>query len=401
MFQAGKDVQCKVEKKLQNLGGGVLSKTIMVTCDDEDSEEDSDNKPIIANPFEAMLGSRPMPRPPMSLLAPILKMMAARANARLQRQMKPKVMMRRFPQPIGMNMNGPFPQPFNAPYPVSHFDGPMPFPPPMMNSGRQRMMENGPHQLRSFPEPLPIPGNSIMHQNMRPMPFFPNQPPQEFRSREAPRIHFNDHMPHGHMEEQNGEIPQGMLFREDFDEDEHVRPVNEESGPIFRPFPAPEPEQVELNNEKNNMPIKVINGFPPQIPDAIKQIVSHIMRNTNKRDGPENMPVIAIRAFPESQSIDSNQSPLKSKLSLPFPFRAVKMHRGGRKLEDNDEPINRIPFPFPRGAIPAGMKPIVMPEAAGRALDSPVTLPSMQEISPLRFFPGRLLRLPVPLRTYA
>lgn len=397
LLQAGKDVQCKVEKKVQNLGGGILSKTIMVTCDDDNDDDDSDNT-VVTSPFEAMLGSRPSPQPPMSLLAPILKMMAARANARLQRQMQPKGILRRFPQPMimpnGVAMSGPFPQQFNMPYSAGSFEGPMPFHPQMMNSGMPHAMNFPPQSHRSFSSPMPGHGNNMIHENQGPIPFFPQQPQQE-----EPNFRFNDEhsSQQEHFDEQNHDEPQNMLFREDFNEEEPHN-YSEEPEPIFRPFPAQQPEQPEIMEHNNRPPIKIVQGFPPQIPEAIRQIVSHIMKSNN-RDG-QDMPVIAIKAVPESRSIDDEQGPPKSKLLLPFPFRAMRMEsRGARKIED--ESINSLPpFPLPRGAITASLKPLVMPEAAGRALDSPVTLPSPAEMQPLRFFPGRLVRLPVPLRTY-
>merc|ERR1711887_369413 len=54
---AGKDVQCKVEKKIQNLGGGILSKTIMVICDDNEDQPEETKSEIEVRPLGPVGGS--------------------------------------------------------------------------------------------------------------------------------------------------------------------------------------------------------------------------------------------------------------------------------------------------------------------------------------------------------
>ncbi|KAF2364521.1 hypothetical protein FHG87_004719 [Trinorchestia longiramus] len=390
---AGKDVQCKVEKKIQNLGGGILSKTIMVTCDD-DGDDDDEVTPVM-NPFGALMGSRPPVAPPMSILAPILKMMAARANSRLQRQMQPRPSFRPLPQPffqpIGISVNGPVPQAFQGPFSNSiESSGPMPV--PVMGSIAVRGPMNEGPSSNDFSQTMPMPGPG--HSGMGPMPFFNQEPMQQYHQHHyesEPRFPFPNagNMHFEPQEEQN--LPFRGHFERESEEPE--RPFISE--PIFRPFPPQEAQQENESEVENSTPVRVVQGFPPQIPDAIKQIVSHIMRSN--KDNSDKVPVIAIKAIPRLTNEESDQGPPKSKLLLPFPFRAVKMQtREGRNLGGEDE-RQETPFPLPRGAIPSGIKPVVMPEAAGRALDSPVTLPSLQELPAMRFFPGRLLRLPVPL----
>jgi len=365
---AGKDVQCKVEKKIHNLGNGILSKTIMVTCDDENNDSD-ESKPQLTSQVklsplnEAFNSARPMPRPPMSLLAPILKMMASRANARLQRQMnQPKVVLRRFPQSMG-----PFPQAIK---------GPMRFSSPSFQS------MNGP----------PPPPHGHFH---RPI-FTPiSQVPEEMEIMHQ-RSEDRRPMPFENMQGEDEHPPKNMLFREDFDREQHQEPL------VFRRFPSPQsrPDDEDEMMIRRDNPVKVIRGFPPQIPDAIKQIVSKIINDGAGSDDEQKTPVIAIKAVPQMRSFDD--LPTENKMMLPFPFRAVRVqNRGARKLNLLDDEFSHAsPFPLPRGALSAPLQPVEVPEAEGRALDSPVTIPAPQESSPLRFFPGRLVRVPMPLRTY-
>jgi len=459
---AGKDVQCKVEKKIQNLGNGIFSKTIMVTCDDEDeSSEPQKNKPI--NPFVSMGGMKRMPRPPMSLLAPILKMMSARANARLhkqqqhpQMQMMPKIMLARVP----MTHMGRFP-----PRP---FSGPFPPPPPQrenfINFGRSNEIEHI-NSEPQVPEMKMFQGK--MRPNMIPMSFIPHNfmkpqhteeheqenhhhsgPPRNVLFREdfrRDRPHFEQHsMEQEHVEEDEEEMMEQPPMKVLRGFPPHLEsspikvirgfpPQNESPIKIIRGFPPQNGSPIKIvhgfppqnespmkvihglppQNEspmkviqgfppQNDSPMKVVRGFPPQIPDAIKEIVSSIMRRGNNREGKEDdTPAIAIRAIPQAIAT-LEEGPQQHNIRLPFPFRPVKISggRGARKLDldDNEFHPRNAPFPLPRGAIPTDMKPIVMPEAGGRALESPVTIPSPSEMPHMRFFPGGLVRIPVPLR---
>ena len=381
---------------MQNLGGGILSKTIIVTCDDDNDDGDNQEEEEPMNiPFGGLLASRPVPAPPMSILAPILKMMAARATARLQRQMQPKPSFRAFPQPfmqpVGMAVNGPFPQqPFPAPI---HFEGPSShFEPHSHNDGPTHFHHhNGPmHNEMGFGPiqgPFPMPGNSIAENPMdtRPIPFMPHrhEPPQQ-REQEEPV--------HGSFVPFEGE--RDAPFREDF---MNNRPPFPEptAEPILRVLPA---ENTDMQEDNSPPALKIFHGFPPQMPEALKQIVSRIMNRPENRELADRQPIIKIKAIPDPSGETSDNMPT-SKLLLPLPIRAVNMQtRGARKLETNENLNEGSIFPIPRGAFSTGMKPHIVPEAAGRALDSPVALPSLSELPPLRFFPGKLLRIPVPIR---
>jgi len=354
---AGKDVQCKVQQKVTNLGGGLLSKTIMVTCDDDSAEEPA-----------LLPSSRPTPpRPPMSLLAPILKMMAARANARLQRMSQ---------QQPDLN-------------PMSHMSqGPEMI--PMSQRNQPKLI------LRRFPQfPHGIKG-PIRFSSAPQSPFSAPQNPFSAPQRAFRRPVFAPHSPERFEAHREEEEPRNMLFREDFDREEEPQ---EPQGPIvFRRFPAPQPQRPEEHEEmriRHDSPVKVIRGFPPQIPDAIKEIVSKIINDGAEDE--EKTPVIAIRAIPQTRAFDI---PSERKLMLPFPFAALKPQgRAGRKLSfpddsgDFPETSQRFPEDFSGqedgAAVPAG---------AGRALDSPVTIPSPAQ---RRFLPGLVrVPLPLPLRTY-
>jgi len=331
---AGKDVECKVEKKIQNLGGGVLSKTIMVTCDDKD-EEPTDLK-VEVRPIGPIGGS--FPRPPLSLLAPIFQMMKNRVQGRLERQMKPKIVIRRFPQPLG-----PFQQPFNGPLPGAH---PVPFPFP--SAGHQ--IENSfSQEQQQFPEPIPFPSASLIH---------PNMPEMEDNNEEIQE------------EEEEEEEPKNMLFREDFDR-------SEPELSLFSHQPQTENEPMLVQNDS---PIKLFHsGGPVPFPEALKQILSKI----ESAAGQNNAWTSINSELPGSRSIDE-MAPPKSKMLLPFPFRALKIqNRGARKLNIHED--------FPKADS------FDLPEAGPRAIGSPVTLPSPSE---MRFFPGNFLRLPMPISMY-
>jgi len=369
---AGKDVQCKVEKKIQNLGNGVFSKTIMVTCED-DGEDETTEKDAPISPLESMGPMRAFPRPPMSMLAPILKMMAARANARMQNQISPKVVFSRMPMPG----SSPFPK---------HLGGPIQTMPPKMSIMPMPSAENFNSKMISGPPMhMPIPRFNQMRSNIIPMPFLP---PNMIR----PKMINED--------DQNDRRPHNMLFREDFHRENG--PINIPESPFnsIRIEEAVEPrDEIEEVIIENESPVQVMRGMPPQIPDAIKEIVSSIMnREGQQSDSRRNMPVIAIKAIPQTFTTDENSTP--NQIRLPFPFRPMKIMnaRQARKLNIM-EPIRDGSISQIHGIPPMNMEPVVMPEAGGRALESPVTIPSPPEMQPLRFFPGAgLVRIPVPLR---
>merc|ERR1719228_357660 len=141
---AGRDVNCEEERRQQPLGGGLVSQAIIVTCrDNDDKDEEDDNEPRPSGPSMPLMpvpGARRI-SPPMSIIAPIMKLLASRAQNRPDQ-----------PQP---KISGPFPMPFRS----------SPFPPQMKEiiikpSGP--IMMSGP-MLRSsalsgpFPGPRPSP----------------------------------------------------------------------------------------------------------------------------------------------------------------------------------------------------------------------------------------------------
>jgi len=246
-----------------------------------------------------------------------------------------------------------------------------------------------------------------IHPNMIPFPFMAPRP-MNFRPTEEDDAETFEQMP----------TPDNMLFREDFNRDEPHHPFNDveehgfehpehqmNSAPEFPPQHEQEMNVVGSFHQPEERPIKIIRGVPPQIPEAIKEIVSSIMRRENEKhegsNAEEHMkPVIAIKAIPQIATINENEEPQPEPMHLPFPFRPVKIigGRGARKLDLNDEEFqpNKIPFPLPRGGIQSEMKPLIMLEAEGRALESPVTIPAPPDMSPnMRFFPGGLVRIPL------
>jgi len=420
----GKDVQCKVEKKMQNLGNGVFSRTIMVTCDDDNEEPKGVMKQ--KSPFGMIRPLGIPPRPPMSFIAPILKMMAARADARFEKQqrgpqimpkMAPKIMVARLP--ISHLSSGPFgPRPFPGAFgPLSPPDN------HIMRSSEKEEAEQPRREIRiiqrSKPEMRIVQGN--IRPNILPFPFMAPRP-----------INHQTVEEHDAETFEQGPPPQSMLFREDFDRDEtEMHSAPEEESHIIEEDPEHAMEEPQMNLFSNfhqhheqpevevhhpfpqpeERPVKIIRGVLPQIPEAIQDIVSSIMRRESQNpmisedtngEEQEAKPFIAIKAIPQIATIGENPEIQQGPVNLPFPFRPVKIigGRGARKLDLDDEEFqpNNLPFPLPRGAIPSEIKPLNMLEAEGRALESPVTIPAPPEMSPsMRFFPGGLVR--IPLRT--
>ncbi|XP_063852783.1 uncharacterized protein LOC135095700 [Scylla paramamosain] len=70
---AGREVNCEVERRQVPIAPGIMSQTILVTCKDDDDQ----NKAV---PLSNGTPNRPFPapRPPMSLIAPLMKMLTSR-----------------------------------------------------------------------------------------------------------------------------------------------------------------------------------------------------------------------------------------------------------------------------------------------------------------------------------
>ncbi|XP_045613945.2 RNA-binding protein 33 [Procambarus clarkii] len=148
---AGRDVNCEVERREQPLGGGIMTQAIIVTCHDND--DDDQQQQIMSGPAFPPPGARRM-GPPLSLIAPIMKMLTAKAASRAAaKQLIP--------------MSGPRFLPFpGAPIPCSN-NGPFPC---MMTPLKQMPLMAGP-----LSGPIPIPHNMPPHISMdanpRSMPF--------------------------------------------------------------------------------------------------------------------------------------------------------------------------------------------------------------------------------------
>jgi len=156
---AGKDVNCKVERRQQDIGG-LMTQAIIVKCNDKDEGPSvPEGMPLLSSSNQRPLG------PPLSLLAPIMKMLSAKAKKRAEEfnsvnlnkpetldGLKPVIMSSSVSGPIAgpiRIIRGPMPGPITGPRPF-----PMPgprFPPirgPIM-SGPRRPISN----INSSPMP--------------------------------------------------------------------------------------------------------------------------------------------------------------------------------------------------------------------------------------------------------
>ncbi|XP_064077856.1 uncharacterized protein LOC135195535 isoform X1 [Macrobrachium nipponense] len=350
---AGRDVNCEVERRQQPIGGGIVTQAIIVTCSDDDSSNDRPG--IIVSPP----GPRPF-GPPLSLLAPIMKMLSSKAKARMVKPIQIKTMagpppfalpapftLPSGPRPCSPNdpfpciMNqpknlGPFPGPVNGPFPMPvpmnglvHFNGPMPgpFSGPFPGSNGPLPIANGP-----FPGPFPGPNPDQISRSLH-MPLngpMPNDIRGPFPGPNPDQISRSLHMP------LNGPMP------------------NDIRGPFSGPFPSP-----------SDVPLPVAPKILMQGP---------IISENFMDDEPQHrMMPLALRPLPRV-------SPRMPKI-LAFATRPEKqvpqtlissLQRGANKVPQREPKILSA-----------------FPEPQGRALPSPVSLPS------LRLLPARLLSGPV------
>ncbi|CAL4068569.1 unnamed protein product [Meganyctiphanes norvegica] len=126
---SGRDVNCKVDRRQQDIGG-LMTQAIIVTC------EDKDDGPAITPLLSSPSSKRPL-GPPLSLLAPIMKMLAAKAKQRSQEfnsmnLNKPEIIFGAKPVIMASKMSGPIEGPIRmirGPFP-GPMSGPSPFPMP-------------------------------------------------------------------------------------------------------------------------------------------------------------------------------------------------------------------------------------------------------------------------------
>lgn len=315
-----------MERRQQPLGPGLVTQAIIVTChDNDDAEESQEIVPDL--PLVPPQGARRI-SPPLSLIAPIMKMLAARARARSDRP-QPQIFQasNNGPFPFPCSPNGPFPCPSGQPKPIITMSGPfirkeivMKAPAPVMKSpgpisGPISGAINGPI---SGPINGPISGP------------FPGPRPSPF------------------------------------------------SGPIPGPIPMPGPMRG---------PIRVPFGGP-----LSSRIISGPLPIQSRRDGPFPFGVPRPIPLPASQALSKPQDEEDEEprhRMLPFPFRpAVRMSPRFLPIVNLSPPAPELrnpPVPISslrRGAVKIEDLPRPLPEAKGRALSSPV---------PLKFLPGRLL----------
>ncbi|XP_069942099.1 uncharacterized protein [Cherax quadricarinatus] len=189
---AGRDVNCEVERREQPLGNGIMTQAIIVTCRDNDDNDNNDLQEALAGPVFPPPGARP-PSPPLSLIAPIMKMLTAKAASRaIAKQLIPVGGPRFLPfpgAPIQCSANGPIPCVMTPIKQMNimagHLSGPIPIPanmpPQMVNMNDLRIVP--------FPGGLPQlagPKNRLIFTPLNAAPSEPrrnlfNGPPAELR----------------------------------------------------------------------------------------------------------------------------------------------------------------------------------------------------------------------------
>ncbi|XP_068207986.1 basic proline-rich protein-like [Palaemon carinicauda] len=390
---AGRDVNCEVERRQQPIGGGIVTQAIIVTCSDDDDNRNN-NPGILLSP--------PAPRPfgpPLSLLAPIMKMLSSRAKARVIKPIQIKTMagpppfaLQSGPRPCSPNgpfpcfINqpknlGPFPGPMNGPFPMPgpingpiHLNGPMPGPlsGPFPGSDGPFPGSNGPFPGSNGPFPGsngPFPGSNG--------PFPGSNGP--FPGSNGPFPDSNGPFPgsNGPFPGSDGPFPSSngrSLSPNDF-------PIM--SGPFPGPFPGPNPEQISrhLHVPVNGpSPNDLLGPFPsdgpaPSGPKILMQ--SPIITETFMDNEPRHrMLPIALRPLPRvSPRMPKFLAFTKNPENQGLQTLISSLQRGANKVPQSEPKI-----------LPA------FPEPQGRALPAPVSLPS------LRLLPARLLSGPVFMR---
>ncbi|KAK7080112.1 hypothetical protein SK128_019248 [Halocaridina rubra] len=367
---AGRDVNCEVERRQHPIGGGIVTQAIIVTCSDSD-----DNNARIEGPSVVM--TPPGPRrlgPPLSLLAPIMKMLTAKAMSRAEKPVEIKAVNIPFPMlpqagpqpcspngpfPCFMNQPGPLPVPVRGPMPHPFF-GPFPGPFPGRVNGPFPNPVNGP-----FPGPVDDP---YPEQFSGPNPGPIGRPfPEPFsgRNREPINAPFLGRMPTQNAALMPGPIS-GSVSRQI-----HI-PMNANIPPIPNAFPAP---------PQNERPLPSNSQFF-SLPKSILQAPSMSEENDDSEDEPRNrmlpfalrplvritprMPrILALATNPDRQGPQTLISSLQRGAVNSIPARETKI-------------------------ISSNLPPFLEPQR--RALETPVPLPG------LKFLPARILSAPAFMR---
>lgn len=422
---AGRDVNCEVERRQQPIGGGIVTQAIIVTCSDNDDEEAKVEGPgfVMTPPGPRRLG------PPLSLLAPIMKMLTAKAMARQEKPIEIKTINaipipfppQTGPQPCSPNgpfpcfmnqpvpfpgpMNGPMPGPFNGPMPnpffgpfPGPFPGPMngPFPGPMNGPfpGPFPDTMNGP-----FPGPMggpmggPFPGpmggpfpDSFSGPNPGPIsgPF-----PDTFIARNPNSV--NTAIPDSMNRQSFGPFPDSMP-RQDFGSFPDSMP-RQNFGPFPNPKSGPAPGSISRQiHVPLNAPIPPIPNaipFPEERPTPPRNLIPSSFfqgprpeeENDDSDDEPRNrMLPIALRPLVR----------ITPRMPRILAFATNPDRQGAQaRIASLQRGINNMASREPK-ILSSNLPPFLEPQR--RALEEPVSLPG------LKFLPARLLSAPAFLR---
>ena len=435
------------------MGEGFAAQAVIITCKDEEDEEenDEDRPELITAPKNI--------KSPLSFLAPIMKMLAAKAKARLENvkiesHSKPKIIVHPLsgspPRPLESHM----PMPFKEPPKMNIFNpgnpGPIrvPFKLPMPNfvevNNVNRPLPNiMPNQVkgpfidgqlvnRIINGPLPeIINNQLLNNQpifrntpisrieerrpiqlrpfLRPIPFGPfqgpiqgpfplpmNRPPV-FNKINQPPHHMDE--PHNHHQHENRP------------------PHHHENGHLpHHHMNGPKPTFINERNEhpRNNRLIEITEKPKPIIGSAPRSFPFPLPKN-----------VIPLKPITPEPIIEEKEgrTPKMIKL-LPFnirPLRLISPRRSRLLTPDAPHPIP--PLPVKNEEIKPEFTPIPPPPPNFLPLARGVPLPSFEDeteeelphpvpeasgralpapvnLPKIRLLPGRLLRLPLPACMY-
>ena len=430
--------------------GGFAAQAIIVTCKDENEDED---KPLLKEDKELILPKKLSEaiKPPLSFLAPIMKMIAAKAKARVEdlkiQQRKPKIVVHplsgSIPRPLEHHMQSlpPAPVPFMEPRPILPFEpnnmnifnlpplsGPVNLPPmpKIIESGTihnplpnllQRQF-NGPvidGQIisRAFNGPLPeVIDGQVMDEILKNLPIQGNNQIIRIEERRIPppppSMNLNRIIPFGPFQGPFPHLPMKPIINNiNHHPHHHMEEPNQINNNIKFPRKFHLDVKPRIFNEQNHPRNNRVLG-PSEKP---KPIIGQSPAGPFPFPLPKN--VIPLEPIPANSQEKKSRASKMIKL-LPFnirPLRLLSPRKSRLLTPDAPYPTEQSTEPkFIENKPQITFKPILplargnplkqvenndeteeknIPGPTSRALIDPVPLPK------IRFLPGRLLRLPL------
>jgi len=294
---AGRDVNCKVERRQKDIGG-LITQAIIVKCNDK---VDAPSIPSGMSLLSSSSSQRPL-GPQLSLFAPIMKMLAAKAKKRAENF---------------NSMNNKTPQILNGPKPIimsSTISGPM--------GGPIRMIRGPMPGPISGPRPFPI--NAPRFPSIRgPIMPGPRRPISNINS--SPMANFNENIKIFDEVQQPKMIPMS------------ISPMRIANGRSIRVLPfGKEPRVDSFQNLPNDLPSfqKFPSAFPIKNVHELRNFPGPQPRGLNSPIAlPElrHLPARLLNAYPQPTS----SVRLAEKAELPKPITHMEM----RQPEHKSEPI--------------------------------------------------------------